>query len=54
LHIFIKIIDTNRNKKRGETKQEKCELIEMAKTGMNINSGVLQTKCGIPLLSIKP
>jgi hypothetical protein len=54
LHILIKIIDANRNEKRGETKQEKHELNEKTKTGMNINSGVLQTKYGIPLLSIKP
>jgi hypothetical protein len=53
LHISIKIIDANRNEKRGETKQEKCELNEKTKTGMNVNSGVLQTKYGIPLLSIK-
>jgi hypothetical protein len=52
---LIKIIDANRNEKRGrEAKQEKCELNEKTKTGMNINSGVLQTKYGIPLLSIKP
>jgi hypothetical protein len=54
LHISIKIIDANRNEKRGETKQEKRELNEKTKTGMNVNIGVLQTKYGIPLLSIKP